>query len=137
MQRLASTAALMVYVAVPAAAVLLVRGSDRPIEAIGVDVILATVPLLLLAAFTWRLVWPRWKLFGKLALHPCVYAILSVYIGHWCIAVAWLHQGVFGLGWHIWFSRRHGFTWYAVEDPARYVEVSKEMVAGLQEDAAI
>lgn len=92
------------------------------------DVVLASIPMLALAAVTWRLVWPKWKLVGKLVLQPCFYALLSMWIGHWSILVAWIHQGVFGLGVHIWFSRRHGFTWYNVEDPERYVQHSKQWV---------
>jgi hypothetical protein len=92
------------------------------------DVLLATIPMIVVTAVTWRLVWPKWKLVAKLLLHPCIYAALSLYIGHWSVLVAWLHQGLFGLGGHIWFSRKHGFTWYAVEDPERYVRLSKEMV---------
>lgn len=34
------------------------------------DAALSTVPALVLAAVTWRVVWPRWKLVGKLVLHP-------------------------------------------------------------------
>lgn len=93
------------------------------------DTLLATVPVAALAAVTWQVTWPRWKLGAKLVLHPCVYALLSVYIGHWSVLVAWVHQGVLGLGGHIWFSRKHGFTWYAVEDPERYIRLSKESVA--------
>lgn len=95
------------------------------------DVVLATIPMALLAAVTWRLVWPRWKLVAKILLHPCIYAILSLYIGHWSVLIAWIHQGLFGLGGHIWFSRKHGFTWYAVEDPERYIRLSKEMVGAV------
>lgn len=95
------------------------------------DTAMATVPMLILAAFTWRLVWPRWKLVAKLLLHPLIYAGLSLLIGHWSILIAWVHQGILGLGGHIWFSRKHGFTWYAVEDPARYVALSKAAVAQL------
>lgn len=91
-------------------------------------VLLATLPLALLASVSWRLVWPRWKLVTKLVVHPCVYAVLAYYIGFWSVVIAWIHQGVFGLGVHIWFSRRHGFTWYSVEDPERYVRLSKEWV---------
>lgn len=96
------------------------------------DVVLATVPMVALAAVTWRLVWPRWKLVAKILIHPCLYAGLSLLIGHWSVPVAWIHQGVFGLGGHMWFSKKHGFTWYAVEDPDRYVELSKEMVSRLR-----
>jgi hypothetical protein len=79
-------------------------------------------------------VWPRWKLYGKLLLHPCIYALLSLAVGHWSIVIAWLHQGL-GLGGHMWFSRRHGFKWYAVEDPERYLRLSKEMVGALRGEA--
>ena len=96
------------------------------------DVVLATIPMAALAAVTWRVVWPRWKLVAKLVLHPLVYAVLSFYIGHWSVLVAWLHQGVLGLGGHVWFSRKHGFTWYAVEDPERYIRLSREMVGALR-----
>lgn len=95
------------------------------------DVILATIPALVLAGLTWRVVWPRWKLVGKLLLHPCLYAGLSMLIGHWSVPIAWVHQGL-GLGGHIWFSRKHGFTWYAVEDPERYVALSKAMVESMR-----
>jgi hypothetical protein len=96
------------------------------------DVVLATIPMAALASVTWRVVWPRWKLVAKIVLHPLLYAVLSLYIGHWSVLVAWLHQGVLGRGGHIWFSRRHGFTWYAVEDPDRYVRLSREMVGALR-----
>jgi hypothetical protein len=92
------------------------------------DVVLASIPMVALAAVTWKLVWPRWKLIAKLLVHPCIYAALSFYIGHWSVLIAWIHQGVLGLGGHIWFSRKHGFTWYAVEEPERYVQLSKAMV---------
>jgi hypothetical protein len=95
------------------------------------DVVLATIPMIALAAVTWRLVWPRWKLVAKILLHPLIYAGLSLLIGHWSVPIAWVHQGVLGLGGHIWFSRRHGFTWYAVEDPGRYVQLSKQAVSSL------
>ena len=104
-------------------------------SSLAADVVLASIPMLLLATFTWRLVWPRWKLVGKLALHPCLYALLSLWVGHWSVLIAWIHQGVLGLGMHIWFSRKHGFTWYAVEDPDRYVALSKAMV-GVDGEAA-
>ena len=91
------------------------------------DVLLATIPMVALVAVTWRLVWPRWKLYLKVLLHPIIYAMLSMLIGHWSVLVAWIHQGVFGLGFHIWFSRKHGFTWYSIDDPDRYVEMSKRM----------
>lgn len=88
------------------------------------DVLLATLPALLLAAVTWRVVWPRWKLVGKLVLHPVVYLALALVLGHWSVAIAWVHQGI-GLYSHVRFSQKHGFTWYAVEDPARYVALSR------------
>lgn len=69
-----------------------------------------------LVSITWRLVWPGWKLIGKLLLHPCVDAIWSIYIGLWSVLISWLHQGS-ALAGHISFSRKHGFTWYAVKDP--------------------
>lgn len=127
-KRLISPLVLLMYALVPVIAYRLVRRSTAGLETLVLDVVLASIPLVLVAAVTWRLVWPRWKLVAKLLLHPCIYAILSVYVGHWSILAAWLHQGVLGLGWHIWFSRKHGFTWYSVEDPERYVALSKEMV---------
>lgn len=91
------------------------------------DTLLATVPVVALAAVTWRVTWrvtwPKWQLAVRLLLHPCAYALRAVCIGHWSVLVAWVHQGVPGLGGHIRFSRRHGFTWYAVEDPERYVRL--------------
>lgn len=95
------------------------------------DVLLSSIPLVVVAVVTWRVVWPKWKLVAKLLLHPCLYAVLSHYFGHWSIVVAWVHQGVFGLGGHIWFSRKHGFTWYAVEDPERYVQLSQTMLQSI------
>jgi hypothetical protein len=91
------------------------------------DAAVATVPALVLAAVTWRVVWPRWKLVGKLLLHPALYFAMALAIGHWIIPVAWLHQGA-GLVGHVWFSKKHGFTWYAIEDPPRYVALSKAAV---------
>lgn len=91
------------------------------------DATLATIPALLLAAVTWRVVWPRWKLVGKLLLHPAIYFALALVIGHWSVLIAWAHQGA-GLAGHYWFSKKHGFTWYAVEDPNRYIALSKAAV---------
>lgn len=91
------------------------------------DLLLATVPFLAVSVVTWRLVWPRWKLLGKAAAYFGVVAALSGWIGHWSVLLAFVHQGV-GLAFHVAFCRTHGFTWYAVEDPARYVELSKAMV---------
>ena len=96
-----------------------------------VDVLLVTLPMVAVAAITWCLVWPRWKLVVKILLHPCLYAALSFYVGHWSVLLAWLHQGLFGLGGHIWFCSKHGFTWYAVEDPQCYVRISREAVRSL------
>ncbi len=95
-----------------------------------VDVLLATLPALLLALATWRVTWPKWKLVLKLLIHPVLYLALSLLIGHWSVLIAWLHQGL-GLAGHIWFSRKHGFTWYAVEDPQRFVDLSRSMVASI------
>lgn len=129
--RLVGPAVLVAYATVPVAAFVLVRRSAASLGTILLDVLLATVPMVLLAAVTWRLVWPRWKLVAKLLLHPCIYALLSLWIGHWSILVAWLHQGLLGLGGHIWFSRKHGFKWYSVDDPDRYVALSKQAAARL------
>jgi hypothetical protein len=68
-------------------------------KSVFVDVVLATIPMLALASITWRLVWPRWKLIVKLALHPFIYAGLSILIGHWSVVIALVHQ--VGLGGHI------------------------------------
>jgi hypothetical protein len=125
-KRLIGPAVLLAYATVPVAAFVLIQRSATRLDTLLLDVVLSTIPMVLLAAVTWRLVWPKWKLVAKLLLHPCIYAILSVWIGHWSIAVAWAHQGVLGLGGHIWFSRTHGFKWYAVEDPVRYVTLSKQ-----------
>jgi hypothetical protein len=91
------------------------------------DAAMATVPALILAAVTWRVVWPRWKLIAKLLLHPALYFCLALAIGHWSIPIAWLHQGL-GLAGHVSFARKNGFTWYAIEDPDRYVALSRAAV---------
>lgn len=116
------------YAGIPVDAYLVLSREAVKMDLVALDVVLATIPMVLLASVTWRLVWPRWKLIAKVLLQPCIYAILSAYLGHFSVLIAWIHQGVFGLGGHIWFSRKHGFTWYAVEDPERYVSLSKEMV---------
>jgi hypothetical protein len=46
------------------------------------DTVLACIPMVALASITWKLVWPRWKLLAKLVLHPILYAVLSLSIGH-------------------------------------------------------
>jgi hypothetical protein len=116
----------------------LAQGGLEPLavalDGVVLDAALASIPMVLLASITWRLVWPRWKLYGKVLLHPCIYAMLSVYLGHWSVVIAWVHQGLLGLGGHIWFSRRHGFTWYAVEDPERYISLSRQAVGSLRDE---
>lgn len=89
--------------------------------------LLASVPALLMSLITWRLIWPRWKRVAKLLIHPCAYAVLAFVIGPWSVPLAWAHQGI-GLAGHVWFSKQNGFTWYAVEDPERYVALSKASV---------
>ena len=73
------------------------------------DAALATVPALVLAGVTWRVVWPRWKLVGKLLLHPVFYFALALLIGHWSVPLAWAHQGV-GLAGHVLFQFAAGET---------------------------
>jgi hypothetical protein len=90
------------------------------------DTLLAIMLVFASALVTWRVVWPKWRLLAKIIIHPMIYAMLSVYIGHWSLLVAFIHQVVFGLGTHILFCRKHGFTWYAVEDPERYAQLTKE-----------
>lgn len=85
-------------------------------------------------AATWRLVWPRWKVLGKSAMVLGAGAAMSLWIGHWSVLALGLHAAL-GLGVHVWFSRRHGFTWWAVEDPEAYVRLSKEWVGVQQEDS--
>lgn len=92
-----------------------------------VDLTLAGLPFAVGMAATWQLIWPRWKVVGKGLTYFGLVAVGSIWIGHVVVVLAWLHQAL-GLFVHIWFSRRHGFTWYAVEDPERYVELSKAMV---------
>jgi hypothetical protein len=75
----------------------------------------------------WRVVWPRWKLVGKRLLHRLLYFAIALIIGHWSVPLAWAHQGI-GCAGHVWFSKKHGFTWYAVEDPSRYAALSKAQV---------
>lgn len=131
LQRLAQALVFIFYAAIPVTAFVLVPRAARSLGLVAFDAALATIPMVLLAGITWRLVWPRWKLTAKVLVHPLIYALLSLYIGHWSILLASLHQGLFGLGGHIWFSRKHGFTWYSVEDPERYVLLSKAAVAAL------
>lgn len=126
--RYASVFVLGIYATVPFVAAFLAVRTTRSMESLALDVGLGTLPLFLLAPISWRLVWPRWKLFGKLLIQPCVYLILAIYIHHWSILVGWIHQGALGLGVHIWFSRKHGFTWWAVEDAERYIQLSKSAV---------
>jgi hypothetical protein len=91
------------------------------------DVLLALPPLLFGLTVTYRLIWPRWKLPGKIVFYVAVVALLSVWIGSWSVVLGWVHQ-MAGILFHIRFSRLHGFTWYAVEDPDRYVALSRAAV---------
>jgi hypothetical protein len=117
---------LFFYAAIPLASIFLFMRSDKAVNAALFDIGLSLIPMVITLRFTWRLVWPRWKLYAKLLLHPFIYLLLFTYINHWVILVAWLHQGVLGLGGHIWFSHRHGFKWYAIEDPNRYMTLSRQ-----------
>lgn len=89
--------------------------------------LIASVPALLMSLITWRLIWPRWKRITKLLIHPRAYAVLAFFIGPWSVPIAWVHQGI-GLAGHVWFSKKHGFKWYAVEDPERYIALSRASV---------
>lgn len=100
-------------------------------RSVWVATVLATVPALLVAAVTWRIVWPRWKLVVKRLVHRCLDAVLALMIGYWSVPIAWLHQGI-GLAGHIWFSKKHRFTWYAIEDPDRYMALSRETLESLR-----
>lgn len=91
------------------------------------DLLLAAIPWTVGMVITIRLIWPRWKIVGKAIAYFGVMALLSWLIGHWSLLVAFLHQGL-GMAFHIGFCRRHGFRWYAVEDPERYTQLSKQMV---------
>ena len=102
---------------------------------VALDLALASPPLVVGLALTWRLVWPSWKLPGKVVAYLVGVGVLSVLIGHWSVLLGWVHQGL-GLYFHIRFSRAHGFTWWAVEDPARYVELSRAAVARLGRSGA-
>ena len=93
------------------------------------DVVLGLPPFVVGIALTWEVIWPRWKVYGKGAFYVAAVAILSVLLGHWSILIGWLHQSI-GLVFHVWFCKRHGFTWYAVEDPERYVALTRGWVAG-------
>jgi hypothetical protein len=84
---------------------------------------------------TWQLIWPQWKRWGKLALHPVLYFGLALLIEYWSVPVASVHQSL-GLAGHVWFSKKHGFTWYAVEDPDRYVALSKAAVTSFGAERA-
>lgn len=92
-----------------------------------IDTFLALPPLLLGLILTWRVIWPKWKVAGKVVAYVAGVFVLSLFIGHWSILVGWLHQ-LIGFGFHIWFCSRHGFTWYAVENPDLYVQLSKQSV---------
>lgn len=98
MGRIVFAATLLGYALVPVAALLLLRSTDRELSLILRDAGIATIPMIALALITWRLVWPRWKLVAKVVVHPFLYAILSIFLGAWSILIAWIHQGVLGLG---------------------------------------
>ena len=89
------------------------------------DLLLAALPFALGMMCTWRLIWPGWKIPGKAVFYFGAVAALSLAIGHLSLLFAYAHQAV-GLAFHVWFCRRHGFTWYAVEDPERYVALSRQ-----------
>ena len=91
------------------------------------DLALALPPFAVGLVLTWRLIWPRWKAVGKAVAYFLAVGVLSLFIGHWSVVLAWIHQGI-GMVFHIRFCRTHGFTWYAVEDPDRYVELSMRSV---------
>ena len=64
---------------------------------------------------------------GKVAAYLIAVAALALFIGHWSVVVGWLHQSA-GLMFHVVFCRKHGFSWYAVEDPQKYVALSMNSV---------
>ncbi len=48
-----------------------------------IDLLAASLPLGLGLLGTWRLVWPRWKLPGKVVAYFVGVGLLSAWIGHW------------------------------------------------------
>jgi hypothetical protein len=96
------------------------------------DVALALPPFVVGLVLTWRVIWPRWKVYGKSVAYVVGVAVLSFFLGHWSVVLGWAHQAM-GLAFHLWFCRRNGFTWYSVEDPDRYIALSKAW-AGAKED---
>lgn len=96
-------------------------------ETVLLDVVLAMPPLVAGLVVSWRLIWPAWKVPGKIVAYLAMVALLSYWIGHWSVLLGWLHQ-LAGLAFHIRFSRKHGFTWYRVEDPERYRALSMQSV---------
>ena len=91
------------------------------------DVGLALPPFVVGIVLTWRVIWPHWKVYGKGVAYVVGVALFSLWLGHWSILIGWAHQ-MMGLGFHLWFCKRHGFTWYSIEDPDRYVALSKQSV---------
>lgn len=83
----------------------------------------------------WRLIWPAWKRPGKAVFYLAVSAALTAWLGVWALVFVVGHPL---LGWvlHWRFCKKHGFRWWHVEDPQRYVELQKEAVARLGRTAA-
>jgi len=99
-----------------------------------IDVLIAAVVWSGGMAMTWRLVWPKWKIAGKGLFSLGVTAALSWWLGHWSLLFILLHSGL-GIAFHLWWCQRHGFTWYAVEDPERYISLQKEWLLDMQDSA--
>lgn len=59
-----------VFAGLPILAYWLVNREGVAIHLVAFDVVLATMPMVLVASVTWRLVSPKWKLFGKVLLPP-------------------------------------------------------------------
>lgn len=96
---------------------------------LGVAAVLETLGL----ALTWRLIWPRWKRLGKPLFYLAVTAALTAWLGAWALLFVIGHPL---LGWrmHTRFCRRHGMNPWRVDDPARYIELSKEAIQRLARD---
>jgi len=92
-----------------------------------INMCIAAVLQLVGLLFTGRLIWPQWKIPGKVLFYLGFSFLFSYYWPYFGLAFIFIHPAL-GIAGHIWFCKQIGMTWWKVEDPEKYIQAQKDWV---------